>query len=75
MQQVDQLKSALNQVIEHERCASKHGLCEHQYKGRATEKHDQNGRRIVEENNQDQGKDGEWTETMEEALAAEEDNE
>ncbi|CZR61043.1 uncharacterized protein PAC_10939 [Phialocephala subalpina] len=67
LQHVKQLKSALLEVVEHESCAGNYGLCEHKHKSRQSEKHDENGRRVIEEVDGDEGKDGEWYETMEEA--------
>jgi len=69
--QTNALKSALEQVIEHEKCRGMEGHCEHKYRSRGSEEHDENGLRNVEEVEDDQGRDGEWFATMEEALTAE----
>jgi len=69
--QTNILKCALEQVIEHEKCRGMEGHCEHKYESRVSEEHDEKGLRKIEEVEDDQGRDGEWFATMEEALTAE----
>lgn len=60
--QGETLISALNEIVQHEKCGEMDGLCDHRYKSR------EKSRKVIEEN--DQAVKGYWFNTMEDALAA-----